>query len=206
MEFVAEDEGRKETFFLWEDEDSHTILPHFYVHSNTKGLLNRPEFEKPLRIDMIHVKSIIVYDKPMTLRELSEFIPHEVEERNKHIDTEWFQEAATDISTKYYLIDIQIKEERELLHDWEIRNLSRRTTTVKGFNRPVQFYSPEYPEGPIEGNVDARRTLYWNPNVITDKDGRARVEFYNNGFSRKFTIHAAGITASGVPYILNQDW
>ena len=206
MEFVAEDEGRKETFFLWEDEDSHTILPHFYVHSNTKGLLNRPEFENPLRIDMIHVKSIIVYDKPMTLRELSEFIPHEVEERNKHIDTEWFEEVATDISTKYYLIDIQIKEERELLHDWEIRNLSRRATTVKGFNRPVQFYSPEYPEGPIEGNVDARRTLYWNPNVITDKDGRARVEFYNNGFSRKFTINAAGITASGIPYILNQNW
>ena len=167
-------------------------------------MLNRPEFEKPLLIDMIHVKSIIVYDKPMTLRELSEFIPHEVEYRNKHIDTGWFEEVATDISTKYYLIDIQIKD--ELLFDWEIRNLSRRTTTVKGFNRPVQFYSPEYPEGPIEGNVDARRTLYWNPNVITDKDGRARVEFYNNGFSRKFTINAAGITASGIPYILNQNW
>lgn len=157
------------------------------------------------RIDMIDVKSIIIYDKPMYPRDFVDLIPLEVEFHNKRIHTGWFWWVRTDWE-RYTLVDVLVKEDRQQLHDWEILNLGRRVTTVKGYTKPVQFYSPEYPEGPLEGNVDARRTLYWNPNVITDKDGRARVEFYNNGFSRKFTINAAGITASGVPYILNQNW
>ena len=104
------------------------------------------------------------------------------------------------------LVDIQVKEDQELLSYRDIRNLGRRTTTVKGFTKPVQFYSPEYPDGPILGSIDPRRTLYWNANVITDENGRARVEFYNNSFTRKFTINAAGITASGIPYILKENW
>ena len=62
------------------------------------------------------------------------------------------------------------------------------------------------PDGPIPGNVDSRRTLYWNPNVVTDSTGTANVEFYNNGISDRFRISAAGITASGVPYVLDQNW
>ena len=123
-----------------------------------------------------------------------------------HIPSEDFFIWVNFDNNKYSLIDIQIKEDRQLLFDWEIRDLGRRTTTVKGYTKPVQFYSQEYPDGPIEGNMDQRRTLYWNPNVITDEDGRARVEFYNNTFTRKFTINAAGITAAGIPYILNQNW
>ena len=138
-------------------------------------------------------------------REFADLIPIEMEFRDKHIHTAWFWWLWSDWE-RYTLIDVQVKEDWQRLHNWEILNLGRRTTTVKGFTRPVQFYSPEYPEGPIEGNIDARRTLYWNPNVITDEDGRARVEFYNNSFTRRFTINAAGITASGIPYILNQDW
>ena len=176
------------------------INPYFYVHNMEKFL-----GWYPWTIDMVDVKSIIFYDRPMYPREFFDLIPLEVEYRNKHIHTYFFWWVETSWE-RFYLVDVQIKEDRELLFDWEIRNLGRRTTTVKGFTRPVQFYSPEYPDGPIEGNIDARRTLYWNPNVITDEDGIARVEFYNNSFTRKFTINAAGITASGIPYILNQNW
>ena len=203
IEFTSEDEGRKTTFFIWEDEDSHVFIPHFYVH-NMNNFVDI-EDGNILRLDMIHVKSIIIYDNPMTLREMSSLTPLENRYHATHIDTDWSVRVATDME-KYYLIDILVKEDWEWLHNWEIRNLSRRTTTVKGFNKPVQFYSPEYPDGPIEGNVDARRTLYWNPNVITDENGRARVEFYNNSFTRRFNIKATGITVSGTPYILNQIW
>lgn len=133
-------------------------------------------------------------------------IPLLIEYHRKHANALWLSNASLDISSRYNLVDIKIKEDRELLFYDEIRNLGRRTTTVKGFTRPVQYYSPEYPNGPIEGSPDYRRTLYWNPNVITDEDGHARVEFYNNSFTRKFTINAAGITASGIPYILNENW
>ena len=159
----------------------------------------------PMRIDMIDVKSIIIYDKPMYPSEFVDLIPVEVNYHIKRIHDFWFWWVWTSWE-RYTLVDVLIKEDWERLQDWEIRNLGRRTTTVKGFTRPVQFYAPEYPDGPIEGNVDPRRTLYWNPNVITDEEGHARVEFYNNSFTRRFTINAAGITASGIPYILNQVW
>jgi len=200
-----------------------SVYPFFYVH-NAEKLLANPPFDSPMDIDMIDVKSIMIYDKPMYPRDFEDLIPLALEWSSKHggdfppgvpprKDKSGFGPIVTSfffwldlINERYTVVDIQIKEDIELLFDWEIRNLGRRTTTVKGFTRPVQYYSPEYPDGPIEGNPDYRRTLYWNPNVVTDEDGRARVEFYNNSFSRKFTINAAGITASGIPYILNQNW
>ena len=141
----------------------------------------------------------------MYLKDLISCTPLLLEFHRKHVNTDWLFEAQKSYE-RFNLVDIQIKNDNDLLFYSEIRNLGKRSTTVKGFTRPVDFYSPQYPEGPIEGNIDARRTLYWNPNVITDEDGRARVEFYNNSFTRMFTISAAGITASGIPYILNQTW
>ena len=154
---------------------------------------------------MIDVKSIIVYDEAMYPRRFPEFAPLLVDYHNKHLDTDWFIWIDT-CWDRYRLVDIQIKNERELLSYRDIRNLSRRTTTIDGFSIPVEFYAPQYPEGPVYGDIDARRTLYWNPNVVTDAEGNARVEFYNNSYSRNYTISGAGITASGIPYVLKQDW
>lgn len=128
-----------------------------------------------------------------------------VEYHRKHLDTDWFWWVDT-CWTRYRLVDIQIKSDRELLSYDDIRNLSRRTTTIAGFSQPVEFYAPQYPEGGVLGDIDPRRTLYWNPNVLTDQDGNARVEFYNNSYTQKYTISGAGITASGTPYVINQNW
>ena len=51
--------------------------------------------------------------------------------------------------------------------------------------------------------IDENHTI---PVVVTDNQGNARVEFYNNSYSTRYTISGAGITASGIPYILNQNW
>ena len=182
----------------------NTIKAHFYVHDLDRCLSPTP-YANPMKIDMIDVKSIIVYDEPKYPYDFLDLIPLEVEYNNKSINTLWFWWVLT-CWERFYLVDIQIKQPNEMLFDWEIANLGYRTTTVKGFTKPVEFYAPEYPDGPIEGNIDPRRTLYWNPNVITDEEGRARVEFYNNNFTHRFTIRGTGITASGIPYILNQTW
>ncbi len=76
-----------------------------------------------------------------------------------------------------------------------------RYTTFDGYSRPAQFYAPSYPRGPIEGDKDYRRTLYWNPEVTTDSQGNADVSFYNNGYSRALTISAEGLTPNGIPII-----
>ena len=185
-------------------DDNEPIKPYFYVHDEKK-ILDKKPFDNPMGIDMIDVKSIIVYDKPMFPSYFVQFTPILVDYHRKRIDSDWFLWVDT-CWDRYYLIDIQIKNEKDLLSYNDIRNLGRRTTTIEGFSLPVEFYSPQYPEGGVYGDVDARRTLYWNPNVITDNQGNARVEFYNNSYSTRYTISGAGITASGIPYILNQNW
>ena len=180
------------------------LEPYYYVHNSQKVLDKKP-FDIPTGIDMIDVKSIIVYDQAMFPRKIAELAPLLVDYHQKRLDSDWFDWVEFSFD-RYYLVDIQIKEDRDLLSYRDITNLGRRTTTIDGFSKPVEFYAPQYPEGGIYGDVDARRTLYWNPNVITDSQGNARVEFYNNSYSTRYTISGAGITASGIPYILNQTW
>jgi hypothetical protein len=55
------------------------------------------------------------------------------------------------------------------------------TFNPKGYSPVRIFYMPRY-EGPKNTQPtkqDTRSTIYWNPNVITDKTGAAFVEFYN---------------------------
>jgi hypothetical protein len=109
-------------------------------------------------------------------------------------------------SVKFYLVNIQTKEDIELMDRQAKRDFGKRITTLKGFTAPDQFYAPEYPDGPIPGDVDYRRTLYWNPNLVTDSVGRAQVEFYNNSYSTGFSISGTGMTASGTPYIIDETY
>lgn len=75
--------------------------------------------------------------------------------------------------------------------------LSGRQWNLKGFNRPVEFYSPMYETG--KGNLhDHRRTLYWNPAVVTDAEGRAEIEFYNSAVCTEFDISVDGVTTDGL--------
>ena len=120
--------------------------------------------------------------------------------------TGYAPEFERELNERYLLIDILVKERKDLGKKSDIYNINKRITTVDGYSVPYGFYSPEYPDGPILGDVDYRRTLYWNPNVITDADGKAQVEFYNSSITRRFNVSAAGITASGIPYILESQF
>ena len=70
-----------------------------------------------------------------------------------------------------------------------------RKTWIDGYSTPIEFYSPDYSLLPKD--EDYRRTLYWNPNVKTDKDGKATVEFYNNSSCRNIDISAETLTKDG---------
>ncbi|MBR5333200.1 MAG: hypothetical protein IKV33_00500 [Alistipes sp.] len=70
-----------------------------------------------------------------------------------------------------------------------------RKTWIDGYSTPIEFYSPDYSLLPKD--EDYRRTLYWNPNVKTDKVGKATVEFYNNSSCRNIDISAETLTKDG---------
>ena len=69
----------------------------------------------------------------------------------------------------------------------------------QGLTQPAEFYEPDYNWEPEPEQTDYRRTVYWNPQVTTDSEGRAHMEFYNNGFSQSLKVSAEGLTANGQP-------
>ncbi|MCM1313460.1 MAG: hypothetical protein NC206_08620 [Bacteroides sp.] len=70
-----------------------------------------------------------------------------------------------------------------------------RRTRFQGFDEPTTFHMEDY--SVLPASDDFRRTIYWNPDVRTDKDGKATVEFYNNSTCTQMYISAEGMTRGG---------
>jgi hypothetical protein len=64
-------------------------------------------------------------------------------------------------------------------------------------NIPKQFYSPKYSLDPIPNMTDIRSTIHWEPNIITDKEGKATISFYTADAPGKYTIIAEGADLDG---------
>lgn len=70
-----------------------------------------------------------------------------------------------------------------------------RTTHFQGYNAPTVFHQEDYSTlPPME---DFRRTIFWAPNVHTDNDGNATVEFFNNSSCHEMYISCEGMTTDG---------
>ena len=70
-----------------------------------------------------------------------------------------------------------------------------RYTSYQGFDPVEVFQTEDYEQMPPMN--DFRRTLYWNPNLWTDENGKAHVEFWNNSTCTDMIISAEGITDDG---------
>jgi len=74
-------------------------------------------------------------------------------------------------------------------------NKGLRRTHFEGFNEPSVFQMEDYSELPPMD--DFRRTIFWNPSVKTDSEGRATVKFFNNSSARELLLSIEGITPNG---------
>lgn len=175
----------------------------WYVHDSEKSIYQNL-YEEPATIDMDMVRSVIVYDRPVSASSVFDLTPL--------LESDFSRDASESFNTfksdflgnagNFFVVDIQVKEDYELKTRKELFSLNRRVTTVQGYPTRYEFYSQSYPDGPVPGDVDYRRTLYWNPDVISDKNGKAKVEFYNNMNTTRLNVSACGITAGGTPYTL----
>lgn len=194
----------EEIAFQLADTSMLNGIPAFWYVHNQQHCLYQGIFCPPWVIDTQDVRSLMIYDRVMPLTSIMSLTPLFTEGLRKHVDdysrSNVIESAET--SRNYYLVDLEIKEDFQLSSKKELTNIGKRITTFAGFSSPYQFYSPAYPNGPIVGDVDYRRTLFWEPNVITDTDGHATVKFYNNSITSEFSVSGAGITAGGQPYIL----
>ncbi|HWZ35540.1 MAG TPA: hypothetical protein VNW51_05235, partial [Mucilaginibacter sp.] len=62
---------------------------------------------------------------------------------------------------------------------------------------PKLFYSPKYnTDSPVK-QLDYRSTVFWEPDITTDQNGRAKVSFYSTDVQSKYTVKIAGIDGNG---------
>ncbi|MGZ3891522.1 MAG: carboxypeptidase regulatory-like domain-containing protein, partial [Mucilaginibacter sp.] len=72
------------------------------------------------------------------------------------------------------------------------------TCRYTGFYKAKAFYTPKFtaPKKDTEA-ADLRSTIYWNPNILTDKDGKASFEYYNADTKGTYRVVVEGIDDEG---------
>jgi outer membrane receptor protein involved in Fe transport len=70
--------------------------------------------------------------------------------------------------------------------------------TARGYYKAKVFYSPKYDN--LEANVkkkDLRSTIYWNPDLVTDDNGNAAIDYYNADGPGTYRMVIEGIDEKG---------
>lgn len=102
------------------------------------------------------------------------------------------------------VILIQSKALRNEKLRFDVTRHSPYTSQLFKLNGPAyavarHFYAPQYSSTVTDERNDYRETIYWNPVVQTDRDGRATVEFYNSDATTTFRAIAEGVGNNGNP-------
>jgi len=87
------------------------------------------------------------------------------------------------------------------LHDGYQKGI--RHTFYYGYSQVKKFYHINHSNS-VPGDIDFRRTLYWNPNVKTNSQGKAQISFYNNTTCRRMKVSAEGLSDKGIPVITQE--
>ncbi|MBQ2447168.1 MAG: hypothetical protein II277_02040, partial [Bacteroidales bacterium] len=83
--------------------------------------------------------------------------------------------------------------------------MGQRRSQIQGYSYSKDFVHPDYSSVPVQDLPrDYRRTLYWNPNVTLDENGRAEIEFFNNSTCRHLSISAEGLSHDGKPLVFKK--
>lgn len=165
------------------------------VLSGTRNL-TRTSYTPGFDIDIQDVKSVIVYDSPYSY--IGNPGVYDVLSPEEILG---LQRADDAYPPGLYVVEIHLYPKLKSPISW---NRNTRQTTFDGYSPKVEFYSPQYPNGPIQGDADYRRTLYWNPEVKVS-NGRAEVEFYNNSYTKGMYISAEGFTRNGEFIVYDSD-
>ncbi|NNU34435.1 carboxypeptidase regulatory-like domain-containing protein [Mucilaginibacter sp. S1162] len=76
-------------------------------------------------------------------------------------------------------------------------NPSIANISPKGFNKVREFYSPKYDQPNPSQLPDLRTTVYWDPRVKTDTEGKSTFTFFNADGPGSYKVIVEGINAAG---------
>lgn len=76
---------------------------------------------------------------------------------------------------------------------------------LTGYSAIRQFYAPDYAVAQKSQTApDHRTTVFWQPDIITDKEGKATFKFYTSDDKGTYQLNIQGMTADGRPAQLKQ--
>lgn len=95
------------------------------------------------------------------------------------------------------VIIITLKKGADLVKPAKVHNI--KYITPLGYQVTKEFYSPQYEtkEQQDQRSVDARTTIYWNPDIPIANDGKGRLSFYTSDSSSDYSVVIEGITSDG---------
>jgi len=78
-------------------------------------------------------------------------------------------------------------------------NFNIKKISPLGYQSAKEFYSPQYQtkEEKNNPNPDLRTTIYWNPDLKTEKEGNVDINFYTSDASTSYSMVIEGITIYG---------
>ncbi|MGZ3946455.1 MAG: TonB-dependent receptor plug domain-containing protein, partial [Mucilaginibacter sp.] len=80
----------------------------------------------------------------------------------------------------------------------DIASIGVLPIAVQGFYKARVFYAPKYDASiPPDNGTDLRSTIYWQPELTTDKDGNASFGFYNADGKGSYRVVVEGIDEKG---------
>lgn len=80
----------------------------------------------------------------------------------------------------------------------DIASIGILPINAMGFYKAKAFYSPKYDHQELAGKQrDLRSTVYWKPELITDKSGNATFDFYNADGAGTYRVVVEGIDNKG---------
>lgn len=167
----------------------------WHVLSGTRKL-TRTSYIPGYEIDIQNVKSVMIYDSPHSY--MGNPCVYDVLSPS---EIEGVQKPNLSFPSGLYVVEIHLYPKLQSPISW-FKNT--RQTTFEGYSSKIEYYTPQYPNGPIQGDADYRRTLYWNPDVKVS-NGRAEVEFYNNSYTKSLHISTEGITSNGEFIVYDSD-
>ncbi len=128
------------------------------------------------------VKTITIHESSGTsLRYLGQIAPDN--------EGNMFQLSGDEVVVFVYTYkDLHIRTTPEGIHQ----------TSFLGYAYTKEFFQPNYEKALLPDEKDYRRTLYWNPDVKTDANGKATISFFNNGSCKAMNVSAETVTERGV--------
>jgi len=71
-----------------------------------------------------------------------------------------------------------------------------------GYYRAKVFYAPNYEKKePEHIKPDYRTTLFWEPNINIDTDGKAKLQFFTSDRYSQYRVLVQGVTTKGIPIV-----